>query len=217
MVVSSFALGVLGRTIWYMGFADSVSDLPVVLLRWTLVESNCKRKILTILFFNILAILPVCFFSTFGPAFGLRQMVLSRFAFGWWGVKLSMYLFNPHAPQCSHYIVAFCNCIACIGWSSVNVIVGAQLIYTVNNNVPGFAGILIIAFATVCYNHHGLNDFGTSLRRLKLFITVFGYKVVHLYEFYSWIPSFLIFLIVLGQFAHSGEYSLSRTMKMALC
>ena len=37
-------------------------------------------------------------------------------------------------------------------------------------------------------------------------VTLFGYKVVHAYEFYSWIPCFIIFLIVLGEFAHSGQF-----------
>ena len=70
MVVSSFAIGTLGPNpnVYDMGFADSI---------------------LTILFINILGITPVCFFSTFGPKFGLRQMVLSRFYFGWYGVKIS--------------------------------------------------------------------------------------------------------------------------------
>lgn len=38
-------------------------------------------------------------------------------------------------------------------------------------------------------------------------VTLFGYKIVHLYEFWSWIPSFIVFLIVLGEFAHSGKFS----------
>jgi purine-cytosine permease-like protein len=80
------------------------------------------------------------------------------------------------------------NILACIGWSCVNTIVGAQLINAVNTNVPGFAGVLIIAAAT-------------------FIISLFGYKVVHAYEFWSWIPSFIVFLIVLGEFAHSGVSS----------
>lgn len=68
MVVSSFAIGALAVTVFQLGFVDSF---------------------LTILFINILAITPVCFFSTFGPRFGLRQMVLSRFYFGYHGVKIS--------------------------------------------------------------------------------------------------------------------------------
>ena len=150
MVVSSFAIGVLANGIWYMGFADAI---------------------LVCLFFNLIGILPVCFFSTFGPKFGLRQMVLSRFWYGWWGVKL----------------IAIFNVLACIGWSSVNSIVGAQLINAVNSDVPGYAGIIIIAVCT-------------------LLVTLFGYKIVHAYEFWSWIPTFIVFLIVLGQFAHSGAF-----------
>jgi purine-cytosine permease-like protein len=68
MVVASFAIGVLGQSIFFLGFVDAI---------------------LVVLFFNLLGIMTVCFFSSFGPVFGLRQMVLSRFWFGWWGVKLS--------------------------------------------------------------------------------------------------------------------------------
>ncbi|KAI2641139.1 purine-cytosine permease [Xylaria nigripes] len=151
MVVSAFAIGALSIPVFGLGYADSA---------------------LTIFFINVLATAPVCFFSTFGPLFGLRQMVLSRFFFGYYGVKL----------------VACFNILACIGWSSVNVIVGSQLLHAVNHDVPGFAGILVIAFST-------------------LFICAFGYKLVHIYEKWSWIPSFIVFLIVLGVFAHSGNFS----------
>lgn len=150
MVVSAFAIGALAYPVFYLGFIDTI---------------------LIIFFINLLGIIPVCFFSTFGPRFGLRQMVLSRFYFGWYGVK----------------IIAVFNILACIGWSSVNVIVGAQLFNAVNGNMPGWAGIIVIAGAT-------------------FLVTLFGYKVVHTYERYSWIPCFIIFLIVLGEFAHSGNF-----------
>ena len=83
--------------------------------------------------------------------------------------------------------VAIFNILACVGWSSVNVIVGAQLLHAVNASVPGWAGIIIIAAAT-------------------FIVTLFGYKIVHMYEFWSWIPCFIIFLIVLGEFARSGAF-----------
>lgn len=41
---------------------------------------------------------------------------------------------------------------------------------------------------------------------LTFLITLFGYKIVHTYERYSWIPCTIIFLIVLGEFAHSGKF-----------
>ncbi|KAF4630300.1 hypothetical protein G7Y89_g7840 [Cudoniella acicularis] len=150
MVVSSFAIGALAYPVFYLGFIDTI---------------------LIIFFVNLIGITPVCFFSTFGPRFGLRQMVLSRFYFGWYGVK----------------VIAVFNILACLGWSAVNVIVGAQLFNAVNGNMPGWAGIIVIAVST-------------------LLITMFGYKVVHTYERYSWIPCLIIFLIVLGEFAHSGQF-----------
>jgi purine-cytosine permease-like protein len=68
MVVSSFAIGLLSQSLFFLGFADAC---------------------LVCLFFNLIGIIPVCYFSTFGPRFGLRQMVLSRYWFGWYGVKIS--------------------------------------------------------------------------------------------------------------------------------
>jgi purine-cytosine permease-like protein len=50
MVVSSFALGLLGKSAFSLGCADAM---------------------LVILFFNLIGITPVCYFSTFGPKFGL--------------------------------------------------------------------------------------------------------------------------------------------------
>ncbi len=67
LVVSSFAIGALAYPVFYLGFIDTI---------------------LIIFFVNLLGVLPVSFFSTFGPRFGLRQMVLSRFFFG-----VSIFLF----------------------------------------------------------------------------------------------------------------------------
>lgn len=83
--------------------------------------------------------------------------------------------------------VAIFNCLACLGWSSVNVIVGSQLLHAVNENVPGYAGIIIIAAGT-------------------FIITLFGYKAVHWYEMVSWVPCLIIVLVVLGEFAHRGDF-----------
>ncbi|KAL3435842.1 eukaryotic translation initiation factor 3 subunit G-domain-containing protein [Aspergillus tetrazonus] len=149
MVVSSFAIGVLGKSVYSLGFVDAI---------------------LTVLFFNLLGIMTVCFFSCFGP-FGLRQMVFSRLWFGWYVTKG----------------FAVLNILACMGWSAANAIVGAQMLHAVNSDVPGFAAILIIAICT-------------------LLVTFAGYKVVHLYEYWSWIPTFIVFMIILGTFAHSGDF-----------
>jgi NCS1 nucleoside transporter family len=116
-----------------------------------------------IILFNVLGVLPVAFFSTLGPKLGLRQMTISRFSFGWVG----------------SIVMALFNVAACIGWSAVNVIVGAQLVQALSGGaIPNWVGILIIALLTT-------------------FVSLYGYKYVHHYERYAWIPMALIFAIIL--------------------
>jgi NCS1 nucleoside transporter family len=115
-----------------------------------------------IVIFNILGTLPVAFFSTLGPKLGLRQMTISRFSFGWVGSK----------------IMAIFNVAACIGWSTVNVIIGGQLISALSGGaIPTWAGILILAILTTA-------------------VSIYGYKYVHRYERYAWIPMAIIFVIM---------------------
>ncbi|KAK7743596.1 Purine-cytosine permease fcy21 [Cytospora paraplurivora] len=149
----SFAIGALAQPVFGLGFVDTA---------------------LTIVFVNLLGILPVSFFARFGPRFGLRQMVLSRFYFGYYGVKL----------------IAIFNILACLGWSSVNVIVGAQILANIDPRrpLPGWAGILIIALST-------------------LLITTLGYRVLHAYERWSWLPVLVIFCIVAGELGRSGRFA----------
>lgn len=78
ITVSTFALGALAQPVFGLGFVDSA---------------------LTIICINALGVLPACFFSTFGPRFGLRQMVLSRYFFGYYGVKLSQSHHSPFTAQ----------------------------------------------------------------------------------------------------------------------
>lgn len=194
MTVSTFALGALAQPVFGLGFVDAA---------------------LTVVCINVLGILPVSFFSTFGPRFGLRQMVLSRFFFGFYGLKLSeschtsfpnhsrasfpldTLMYQPPIPQAQTLLtsvfptVVVLNILACVGWSSVNSIVGAQLLAAINpgpHALPGWAGILIIALST-------------------LLITTFGYRLVHAYERWSWIPVLIIFCIVAGEFGVSGKFA----------
>src|SRR5437588_3158055 len=115
-----------------------------------------------IIIFNALGVLPVAFFSTLGPRLGLRQMTISRFAFGWVG----------------GIIMALFNVAACIGWSTVNVIIGGQLVNSLTNGaVPVWLGILVIAILTTV-------------------VSIYGYRYVHRYERWAWIPMAIIFAIL---------------------
>lgn len=67
MTVPSVAIGALAIPVFSIGVADAS---------------------VVILLANIFGIVPVAFFSTLGPRSGLRQIVLSRFFFGYYAVKL---------------------------------------------------------------------------------------------------------------------------------
>lgn len=76
--------------------------------------------------------------------------------------------------------VAFLNCIACVGWSIANTIAGAQALCAVGEwKFSAAAGTVIIGMCT-------------------LVIGMFGYKFVHRYEQFAWIPTAITFLVVLG-------------------
>lgn len=67
--------------------------------------------------------------------------------------------------------------IACVGWSSVNTIAGAQTLRVVaNEHISHAVGVVVIAIIT-------------------LFVGLMGYKWVHMYEKYSWIPTAITFIV----------------------
>jgi NCS1 nucleoside transporter family len=76
-------------------------------------------------------------------------------------------------------IMALFNVAACIGWSVVNVIIGGQLVAALSGGrVPSWVGILILAGLTTL-------------------VSIFGYRYVHRYERYAWIPMAVMFGIML--------------------
>lgn len=152
MVIASMALGMLGGGVWKLSFWDAF---------------------LTIIFFNLLGLLSVAFFSCFGPEFGLRQMVMSRMLLGNIAVR----------------ILSFINAVACVGWGAVNIMVSAQMLNMVNRpyELPPWVGCLLLILITIV-------------------VTFFGYKVVHLYEKWSWVPNVFVFLVIIARLKISGNF-----------
>ncbi|MDR3710254.1 MAG: cytosine permease [Capsulimonadaceae bacterium] len=134
-----------------------ISTIAVGTLAVPIFKMGFWDSFLAIVLFNALGVLPVAFFATLGPKLGLRQMTITRFSFGWIGAA----------------IMALFNVAACLGWSAVNVIVGAQLITQITH-APNWVGIVVIALITT-------------------FVSLYGYSYVHKYERYAWIPMALIF------------------------
>jgi NCS1 nucleoside transporter family len=75
-------------------------------------------------------------------------------------------------------IMAFFNVAACIAWSAVNVIVGGQLVVSLSNGaIPLWAGVIVIAILTTL-------------------VSIYGYRYVHRYERWAWIPMAIMFFIM---------------------
>ncbi|KAI4521130.1 hypothetical protein K525DRAFT_285282 [Schizophyllum commune Loenen D] len=144
----------------------TISTFSLGTLSASVFELGLRDAVLTILFFNLLTSIPAAYFSTWGPKLGLRQLTISRFSFGYFTALIPVIL----------------NCIACVGWSVVNSIVGGQTLQAVSTShqIPIAAAIVVIAVGTII-------------------VSFMGYRVVHLYEKYSWIPVFVIFIIYAGE------------------
>lgn len=129
--------------------------------------------------------------SLAGPLFGL----------GWWDALTAIVLFNllgvlpvaffstlgpllglrqmtisrfPFGWQAARVLALF-NVLACIGWSAVNSVVGGQIIGVATNHaIPVWVGILILAAITTP-------------------VSLYGYRLVHRFERFAWIPVGIIF------------------------
>ncbi|KAJ3114485.1 purine-cytosine permease [Physocladia obscura] len=119
----------------------------------------------TIIFFNAACSLCVALFATFGASTGLRQMVITR-----------------------TMLIALINIVIQLGWSTVNVVVGGQVLNGINSNFPIWAGVLVISLLTTV-------------------ISLYGYHIIHKYERYAWIPVILVFLITFGTTVHYWDTS----------
>jgi purine-cytosine permease-like protein len=76
--------------------------------------------------------------------------------------------------------MSIANIITALGWGAVNSITGAQTLSVVSNDSLSLAvGIVIMAL-------------------MSMVVSFVGYKWIHIYERYSWIPVFIAYCIVAG-------------------
>ncbi|EIW77295.1 NCS cytosine-purine permease [Coniophora puteana RWD-64-598 SS2] len=89
---------------------------------------------LTILFFNLIACLLPAYMNTWGPKTGMRQMVHSRYSFGYFGIMLPVLL----------------NLISLCGFNILNCILGGQALSAVTDNQMSWTvGIVIIVIISL--------------------------------------------------------------------
>lgn len=144
--------------------------------------------------------------TTFGLSFFQCIMVIVFFSllgglpvafFSLFGVKLGLrqmvltrFLLGNYGSR----IFAFINMVACVGWGAVNIMASAQLLHIVNNGaLPPWAGCLILVLCTVL-------------------VTFFGYKVIHAYEKWSWVPNVAVFIAIICRMAMLKTFTWGHTV-----
>lgn len=116
--ILSFSTGTLGPIVFELGLRDSC---------------------LVILFFNLLACALPAYLNTWGPRTGMRQMIQSRYSFGYFGI----------------IIPAILNLIGLCGFNILNGILGGQALASVSSNMSWDVGIVIISIIALLISFMG--------------------------------------------------------------
>lgn len=135
--ILSFSAGTLGPVAFGLGLRDTC---------------------LTILFFNLLICAFPAYFTTWGPKLGMRQMIITRYSFGYYGV----------------IIPCIMNLIGMIGFSILNCILGGQALASVSSdNLSWTVGIVVIAVISLLVSFCGYNvlNWYERLAWIPVFIT----------------------------------------------
>ncbi|CAE6340676.1 unnamed protein product [Rhizoctonia solani] len=129
-----------------------------------------KESLLVIFFINLLSAMLPAYFSTFGPRLGMRQMIVSRYSFGFYG----------------SIVPSLLNLITFMGFLILNLILGGETLAAVSGYQAGHGG--------------GLSwDIGIAIvGATYIQVTFCGYKVLYTYERFAWIPIVMVYLVALG-------------------
>jgi len=107
-----------------------ISTMSVGILGPAVFRLNFWESTVVIIVFNLLSLAPVAFFATLGPQFGLRQMVITRFSFGWIGTR----------------IVCLLELLVMFGWDAIGLILSSQILFALTKAISYRLSILIFAF-----------------------------------------------------------------------
>lgn len=83
-------------------------------------------------------------------------------------------------------VFALFNVISCIGWNAINMLAAVQMLVSLGP-LPAWAGCLIFVVITCAFSF-------------------LGYKVIHLYEKWSWIPNVIVYIIMAVRLAKSKTF-----------
>ncbi|KAF9995448.1 hypothetical protein BGZ79_010859 [Entomortierella chlamydospora] len=167
--------GVINNLLMWWSVNCVLTTIPIGTLGPAIFGMGLRDTILSIIGFTILGCFTTAFCATLGPKLGLRQMVISRFSFGWWGAV----------------VLSLLNIITQIGFSVIAVILGGQtLVYVCGSNLPLSVAIIIVSVMTLLICFFGYDLVHKWERYAWILISIIMcilYGTGH--KYYSWTPS----------------------------
>ncbi|CAF1527219.1 unnamed protein product, partial [Adineta ricciae] len=131
---------IINTALMWMGANTIIPTFTSGILGPAVFNLNLYDSIITILIFNLLGAIPVAGIACFGPASGLRTMLISRYSWGYYGAS----------------ILSFINVFLSLGWAAVNSITGAQTLRVVfDERFPLTIGIVIIGILSLAISFVG--------------------------------------------------------------
>ncbi|KAH6872748.1 permease for cytosine/purines, uracil, thiamine, allantoin-domain-containing protein [Alternaria rosae] len=133
-----WASGTMNTSCFATGFLGHEFGLTRLIV---LCSAALRQSIVITIFASILGGAATGFAATFGAPTGLRQISMSRYAFGWWPNK----------------VIAALNTIVQIGWASVACITGGLALTAVaDGHISLIVGIVILAVVATLISFVGL-------------------------------------------------------------
>lgn len=83
-------------------------------------------------------------------------------------------------------VFALFNVISCIGWNAINILPAVQMLVSLGP-LPAWAGCLIFVVITST-------------------LAFFGYKTIHLYERWCWIPNLVVYFVIIARLTISRKF-----------
>ncbi|GAC1502690.1 MAG: cytosine permease [Vulcanimicrobiaceae bacterium] len=145
--------------VWFSANAE-IATWMVGLLTVSLYGTSMRGAIFGIIAGNVLGFALLGILSTFGPRYGLPQMVASRLAFGWSGNALPAGL----------------SFLAGVGWFAINTVFGAYALQSVTG-IDYFLSLLLMLSLQIILAVYGYNMIH-AFERIAALLLAIGFTVL---------------------------------------
>ncbi|KAF8906804.1 purine-cytosine permease [Gymnopilus junonius] len=137
-----------------------------------------KTSLIVLLLVDLITCAVPAYFAIFGPKLGTRGMVQSRFS---WGCVKLVFILERTLSDILYgaMIPSLLDVFSMQGFLILNCIIGGQALAAVSDRLNDTLGIVIIGV-------------------ISLAVTFCGYKFLHWFESFAWVPSVISFPILIG-------------------